>query len=101
MYNKLDEPLYKSVSYQRYSQVYGKSLQNLKNFGIYYWPRFSFTSRSLNSCIELEDNENAEKQIILFEIYMTEDPTDKIIDEKLRVVTSIDTLTKDCKNKDD
>jgi hypothetical protein len=40
-------------------------LELLKNFGVYYWPRFSSTSKNKN-CVEEEGKR------ILFEIYMSE-----------------------------
>jgi len=69
MYTDINTPLYRSVSYDRYSKVYGKSLELLKNFGIYYWPRFSSCSKD-KLCVE------GEGKRVIFEIYMSEEKED-------------------------
>jgi len=66
MYTDIKQPLFRSVSYDRYSKVYGKNLELLKNYGVYYWPRFSKTSKE-KACVEEDDNKR-----VNFEIYVSE-----------------------------
>jgi len=65
MYSDLERPLYRSVSYERYSKVYGANLELLKNYGVYYWPRFSSTSKE-KACVGEEGCR------VNFEIYMSD-----------------------------
>lgn len=82
MYTDINKPLFRSVSYERYSKVYGANLELLKNYGVYYWQRFSNTSKE-QACIG-EDGPR-----VNFEIYMSET---QVSDDG--IPTSID-ITKD------
>ena len=61
--------------------MYGTSLELLKNFGIYYWPRFSSTTKG-------KEVVNNKGKRVVFEILMSESTT-----QSGAVPTSID-LTK-------
>lgn len=69
----------------RYRELYGDSMERLKNFGIYYWPRFSSASKDR----EAAGNDGEDGLKMIFEIYMSED-VNKITD-KDHVWSSVDT----------
>jgi len=60
-------------------------MERLKNFGIYYWPRFSSASKDR----EAAGNDGEEGMKMIFEIYMSEDVNN--MTDKEHVWTSIDT----------
>ena len=84
-YRSLTDPIYRGVSYMRYRDLYGDSMERLRNFGIYYWPRFSSASKDR----EAAGNDGEDGMKMIFEIYMSED-VNKITDEE-HVWSSIDT----------
>ena len=84
-YKNLSDPIYKGVSYLRYRELYGASLERLKNFGVYYWPTFSSASKDRHDA----GNDGEDGMKMIFEIYMSED-VNTIRDEEY-VYSSIDT----------
>ena len=55
MYASIDDPLYTIVPFDQYSEVYGKYLQALNNYGVFYWPRITSVQRNQ---ITAEENFN-------------------------------------------
>ena len=69
-------------------------MERMINYGIYYWPTFSQTSKDREiACESLEEIDGSELgMMMLFEIYMTEDPNnEEYIKDDEMVWSSIDT----------
>ena len=71
MYQDIQHPLFKTVSYSEYSKVYGNSLERLKNFEVYYFSNFTLASKNKSILDEANDEISGETSVT-FEIYMNE-----------------------------
>jgi len=69
----------------RYRELYGPRMERLKNYGIYYWPRFSNATKD-RECVGNEEDDGVK---MMFEIYMSEDENN--IKDRDHIWSSIDT----------